>query len=88
MQENNSLNGQEHQYETGNVYTYEFFKKICGGQVFTLTEKECTEGLERIINRTSKGHINGSPIFMGIIWVPCVAWFLYIWWVEEKKKDK
>ena len=59
MQENNSLNGQEHQYETGNVYTYEFFNKIGGGQVFTLTEKECTEGLERIINRTSKGHING-----------------------------
>ena len=59
MQSNNSLNGQEHMYETGNVYSYEFFNKNGGGQVFTLTAKECTEGLERIINRTRPDHING-----------------------------
>ena len=59
MQEHNSLNGQEHMYETGNVYSYEFFNKNGGGQVFTLTVKECTEGLERIINRTRPARING-----------------------------
>ena len=59
LQESNSVNGQEHMYETGNVYSYEFFNKMGGGQVFTLTKKECQEGINRILLNSSKARRNG-----------------------------
>lgn len=59
MQEKNSVNGEEHSYETGNVYSYEFFNKMGGGQAFTLTKLECEEAIERIVRKSNRTHRNG-----------------------------
>ena len=59
LQAHNSVNGQEHLYETGNVYVYEFFNKLMGGQVFSLTEQECNEGIDRILIKSDKRFKNG-----------------------------
>ena len=59
LQEHNSVNGQEHLYETGNVYVYEFFNRLSGGQVFSLTKKECNEGIIRILIKSDNRFRNG-----------------------------
>ena len=59
LQQHNSVNGQEHLYETGNVYVYEFFNRLSGGQVFSLTKKECNEGIERILIKSDTRFRNG-----------------------------
>ena len=54
MQRNNSLNGLENKYETGNVYAFEFFNTGAGGQVFTMTKAECETGVERVLHRIKR----------------------------------
>ena len=45
MMTNNSLNGEELMHEEQDTYKYQYFARNVGGQIFTLTEKDCQEGL-------------------------------------------
>ena len=59
MMKNNSLNGEELMHEEQDVYRYEYFARNIGGQIFTLTKKDCEKGLIEL-GQIPSGTVHGG----------------------------